>query len=541
MAPGRPVVSLGQGVRRRWDRFRRGEYDPETLRSVPSWGLSVLLHLLLILLLAIVIRWSSGHAGPDTSFSGAIVDTQLGDITSLVNASQAGDPFTLTNSPDPPSLGLEADEKLMLAGQPEVRSLNQFAPAFAAPTPMLDVKNATMAGMRLPELAMHVTAPFSGRQGLTRAKLVRREGGTAKSEKSVEDGLDWLVRHQRADGSWSLNYHEQCQGNVCSYRPVMDSDTAATGLALLPLLGAGYIHTVKSRHQEAVRRGLDWLVEHQLADGNLFIGPPGMAFMYSHAIATMALCEAYGLSQDPRLKQPATRAIRFIVNAQDPTSGGWRYSPGQSGDTSVFGWHIFALRSGRGAGISIPRNVLKGCSRYLDMAAVDPHRTTYAYLPGRLTASAPMTAEALVSRQLMGWARKYPPLVKGASQVAQDLETSADRNIYYWYYATQLLHNMKNKDWERWNLKVREGLISMQVKDGSCANGSWDPDFPAADRWGQRGGRLFTTSLSILTLEVYYRYLPMYRDYDDDQQKEDPLLKEEPREDREAKPAARPG
>ena len=109
----------------------------------------------------------------------------------------------------------------------------------------------------------------------------------------------------------------------------MESDTAATGLALLPLLGAGYIHTVKSRHQDAVRRGIDWLVEHQQADGNLFIGPPGMAFMYSHAIATMALCEAYGLSQDPRLKQPAQRAIQFIINSQDPTTGGWRYSPGQ--------------------------------------------------------------------------------------------------------------------------------------------------------------------------------------------------------------------
>jgi hypothetical protein len=492
----------------------------------------------LILLLAIMIRWSQ-HSATKATFSAAIVDTQLGEVTSLVDAAQAGDPFTATNTPDPPSLGLEADDKLKLVGQPEIRSLTQFKPAFAGPTPLLDVKNATIIGMRFPELSAHVSAPFSGRQGLTRAKLVQREGGTARSEKSVEDGLDWLVRHQRADGSWSLNYHLQCQGNVCPHRPVMESDTAATGLALLPLLGAGYIHTVKSRHQDAVRRGIEWLVEHQQEDGNLFIGPPGMAFMYSHAIGSMALCEAYGLSQDPRLKQPAQRAIRFIVEAQDPSSGGWRYSPGQSGDTSVFGWQIFALRSGHGAGIPIPRATLKSCSRYLDMAATDSSRTTYSYQPGRGGASPVMTAEALLGRQLMGWARNYPPLVKGASQIAQHLEISDDRNIYYWYYATQLLHNMKNKDWERWNLKVREGLIGFQVKDGTCADGSWDPDLPVGDIWGQRAGRLYTTSLSILTLEVYYRYLPLYRDYDEDQEKEDPMLKEDPREGRAAKPAAK--
>jgi hypothetical protein len=523
-----PVASLRQGFRRRWDRFWRGEYDPETLRTVPSWGLSVILHFLLLVILAVMIRWSHQSDAPGASFVGAIVDTQLGEVTSLVDATQAGDPFTLTNTPDPPSIGLDSDPELKLAGQPQIPSLSQFAPALAGPTPLIDVKNPSIVGARFPELAMHVTAPFSGRQGLTRAKLVQREGGTARSEKSVEDGLDWIVRHQRADGSWSLNYHEQCQGNVCPHRPVMESDTAATGLALLPLLGAGYTHTVKNRHQDTVRRGIAWLVQNQQADGNLFTGPPGMAFMYSHAIGAMALCEAYGLTQDPRLKKPAQQAIRFIINSQDPTTGGWRYVPGQAGDTSVFGWQMFALRSGRGAGITIPNNVLKGCKRYLDLAAADEHRITYSYQPGR-GATPVMTAEALLSRQILGWERNYPPLVKGSSMIADNLDTSTDRNIYYWYYATQLLHNMKNKDWERWNLKVREGLISIQIKDGTCANGSWDPDFPQADQWGQRAGRLFNTSLSILTLEVYYRYLPLYRDYDEDQENEDPLLKDETR------------
>ena len=358
--------------------------------------------------------------------------------------------------------------------------------------------------------------------------MVLREGGTAKSEKSVEDGIAWLVRHQRADGAWSLNYAEQCQGGGCTHTQVMESDTAATGLALLPLLGAGYSHTVKSKYQDSVRRGIDWLVENQQPNGNLFIGPPGMAYMYSHAIGTMALCEAYGLSQDPELKKPAQLAVQFIVESQNPNTGGWRYAPGQEGDTSVFGWQMFALRSAHMAHLPVSKRVLKACSQYLDLAAVDQHRIGYAYQPGRGGISVVMTAEALLSRQLLGWPRNYPPLVKGAAEIAADLETNDDRNIYYWYYATQLLHNMKNKDWERWNLRVREGLIGMQVKEDGCAQGSWDPSLPVPDRWGRSAGRLYVTSLSILTLEVYYRYLPLYRGYDDDQVRDDPMLSSDP-------------
>jgi hypothetical protein len=177
-----------------------------------------------------------------------------------------------------------------------------------------------------------------------------------------------------------------------------------------------------------------------------------------------------------------------------------------------------------------------GLLRYLDQAAVDRQRTTYADQSGL------MTAEALLRRQRLGWPREFPPLVKGAAQIAAHLETSDDRNIYYWYYATQLLHNMKNKDWERWNLKVRDGLINIQIKEAGCAGGSWDPNLPTADRWGQSAGRLYVTSLSILTLEVYYRYLPLYRGYDDNQDSSDPLLKDEPgKDDGPLKVDAKPG
>jgi len=528
MSTNRPPTASVNETGGRWSGLLSADLDADTLRSVPSWGLSLLLHALLLLLLAFVIHFRNVIPRPERLIQPAVVDTQLGEVTSLTPANRSGDPFTLEDNPDPPSLGLTpADAALKLVGEPQIVALTQYAPVLGAPAVLSKTDagpSALGAVMRLPELASSVSAPFSGRQGLTRAQLVRREGGTARSEKSVEDGISWIARHQRPDGAWSLNYQQQCQGNGCPHQISIESDTAATGLALLPLLGAGYIHTVKSRHQGSVRRGLDWLVKNQQPDGDLFTGPPGMGYLYSHAIGTMALCEAYGLSQDPKLKRPAQRAVQFIVNCQDPTGGGWRYTPGQAGDTSVFGWQIFALRSAHIAGIKISPKIVGSCSMYLDQAAADESRVTYSYQPGR-PATAVMTAEALVSRQILGWPRDFPPLVKGASQVASHLDLMDERNIYYWYYATQLLHNMKDKDWESWNPRVREALIEMQVKDDSCAKGSWDPFQPVPDHWAQRAGRLYLTSLSILTLEVYYRYLPLYRDYDEEQTKAGPPSK----------------
>ena len=282
------------------------------------------------------------------------------------------------------------------------------------------------------------------------------------------------------------------------------------GLALLPFLGAGHIHTQPGKYKDTVQKGLDWLLLHQQKSGELFLGGLFNAQMYSHAIASMALCEAYGLSQDPKLKQPAQLAINFIAQSQNKDDGGWRYSPGMAGDTSVLGWQMFALRSARLAGLDVPKNVVRGCSYFLDLVGTDKHMTRYAYIPGR-NETITMTAEALLCRQYLGWLRDSPAMIKGAAGVWDDLRESNERNIYYWYYATQLLHNMQNKAWRQWNARVRDGLVAMQVLGDGCDRGSWSPFAPVPDRWGRAAGRLFQTSMSVLTLEVYYRFLPLYR------------------------------
>jgi hypothetical protein len=498
-------------IRRLVSRLERR--TPAWALAIAPWGTSLALHALALLLLGLYFYMYVGRGtdrGPeiDTAFAQQLTD----DLTSLVKADTAGDPFTTVKTPEPPSLSFEpAPADTTKINLPELpKSMRLGADLRPAGSEILRDTGKTADGVALGVRVGPASAPFSGRQGEAKAKLVRREGGSVESEKAVERGLDWIARHQNPDGSWSLDTSAMCRAPGCPEGRAMINDMGATGLAILPILGAGMTHTEPGRYQDTLKRGLLWLLKHQQRDGDLFTEGGGITHMYSHAIGTMALCEAYGVSHDKRLRDPAQRAINFIVNAQNNFDGGWRYAPGAPGDTSVFGWQIFALRSARLAGLSIPKSTLQRCRGYLDLASADEFKTGYSYMPGR-PATPVMTAEGPLCRQILGWDRDYPPMLKGSALVFAHLEDSTERNIYYWYYATQLLHNLQGKEWERWNKRVRDGLISMQVGGKGCDRGSWDPVNPQPDSWGTAAGRLYLTSLSLLTLEVYYRYLPLYR------------------------------
>lgn len=261
---------LARIFRVRWRRWLRRleRVTPALLAWVPSWGTSLLLHGLAILVLALYLYVRSG--GPrEGTFHGTFANQLTEDLTSLSDSDHAGDPFTRLKSTEPPSLSVEApDPSIDVISQPEIPQIIRFAPELAGPEappelgPSLGTivdpgpSNGAKGAAKVASFRLHaedLTAPFSGRGGPAKAKLLRREGGTVHSEKAVEDGLDWLVRHQRSDGGWSLNYHAQCLGTGCPEQLSLESDTAATGLALLPLLGAGHLHTQKSRYQPNIR------------------------------------------------------------------------------------------------------------------------------------------------------------------------------------------------------------------------------------------------------------------------------------------------
>jgi hypothetical protein len=231
--------------------------------------------------------------------------------------------------------------------------------------------------------------------------------------------------------------------------------------------------------------------------------------MYTHGMATITLCEAYGLTNDKTIGAAAQGAINFIQSAQHPRTGGWRYNPGDEGDTSVVGWIAMALKSGIVAGLDVSAPTLQGVKHWLSLCAAGKQQGLFSYTPGS-GPSPSMTAVGLLLQQYSGMTPDTPAMKEGVGYIMSQLPNPGFRSMYYWYYASQVMHNMPGPDWDRWNRAMRRVLIESQVKHG-CATGSWDPARPTSELLTWQCGRLCVTSLSALTLEVYYRYLPLYK------------------------------
>lgn len=342
---------------------------------------------------------------------------------------------------------------------------------------------------------------FGGRGSGVRKAMLGAYGGTKASERAVGAALNWFARHQNSDGSWSLTaYARQCSDGTCSGNGG-DSNTAATALALLPFLAAGQTHMTKGPYKATIGRGLNWLILTQKNNGDL---RSGMGTMYSHGLATICLTEAYGLSNDKRVGAAAQGAINFICSAQDPKGGGWRYNIGQAGDTSVVGWQVMALKSGMMAGLIVPSSAFEGASRFLGDASNGKGGFGYEDSRPRLVTS----AVGLLCWQYLGHERESKVIQGGMKILMDNLPEQHKNNSYYYYYGTQVMHNLPGTEWDTWNRSMRKLLIDSQIKSG-CAEGSWDPK---EDEHGKEtGGRIMVTSFNCLTLEVYYRYLPLYQ------------------------------
>lgn len=351
-----------------------------------------------------------------------------------------------------------------------------------------------------------------------------------------------------------------------------EADTGVTGLAVLCFLGAGYTHE-QGPYTPVVDRALDWLLRQQAPDGNLFGRAEPFAQMYCHAIATYAIAEACallrptppgpllpvesvagmlngsrlqaialnpgpaipaltaaladGLDRDvalrlswglrrvteERLRRGLAAAVRFIIARQDQNSGGWRYQPRQEGDVSMLGWQLMALKSAELGGLATPPRVRSGIQAFLTRAAQGSAGGLYGYRPPQTRGtqnSEPvtpaMTAEALFCRQMLGMRPDTPAVREAVDYLEKQLPAVAEMNFYYWYYGSLALHQYGGPEWQAWNERTRELLIASQLTAGPLA-GSWDP----TDLWSRYGGRLYSTTLATLTLEVYYRLLPLQR------------------------------
>lgn len=396
----------------------------------------------------------------------------------------------------------------------------EVLPVVIDPLSMPDVvpfdPQATFATNASPSIA--IGAALTGREPGMREALRDAYGGTALTEGAVVEGLRWLARNQKSNGSWSLKGpYRNGAGR--------ENAEAATAMALLAFQGHGHTHRPLPNTGSAeaggpfahdsgdnkesgdpfhrvVSRGWNWLLNQQHKDGHFF-KDVGDSRLYTQAQCTIAICELYGMTHDEELRKPAQRAVDYCVKIQTP-QGGWRYNPGDGNDLSVTGWFAMALQSARMAGLEVPSDTFKKLDRYLDSVEKE-YGSRYSYQT-RSGATPAMTAEGLLCRQYLGWEQDDERLTEGVQYLLRFLPEWDERNVYHWYYATQVMHHMEGEPWREWNAVMRQLLPEKQEKRGR-ERGSWDPN---GDRWGAHGGRLYTTCLSIYMLEVYYRHLPIY-------------------------------
>lgn len=397
----------------------------------------------------------------------------------------------------------------------------------------LSLARATPNGLpQLPEIQgavggrplRDVPEVYRSRLDPNRSSLAKRAGATAASEQAVERALAWLARHQDADGRWDagtarhtdgtpvkgdddFTVHcppgEPCAGE-CLY---WEADTALTGLSLLAFLGSGYTHT-DGKYSDTVGRGLEFLQMTQKPDGDLR-GPSRSVGMYCHAMATLALCEAYALTGDIQLRKPVELAIDFMSRARARDGLSWRYLPGaERGDTSILGWVVMAYRSAKVSGIPTSTTIQTGTLGWLGKVSSGPERGLACYQPGQ-PPTPTMTAEAWVCRQFLGVGGPGPMSNEAATYLLAHGPDKPGRdayNLYYWYYGTLAMYQQGGEAWTRWNDQVRDQIVRRQQLQGHRA-GSWDPD---DSDYGARGGRIYCTALATLSLEVYYRFLRLY-------------------------------
>ena len=400
----------------------------------------------------------------------------------------------------------------------------------AGETPPLALARVTPSGVaRLPDVSgppsgrvlLEVPEVYRPRLDPNRSARAERAGASAESEQAVERALDWLARHQDSDGRWDAataryddgsakkgddDFTAHCPpGETCFGECIYwEADTALTGLALLAYLGAGYTQA-DGKYAQTVGRGLGFLLKEQKTEGDLR-GPSRAVGMYCHAMATLALCEAYALSRDDRLRKPVERAVGFLVRSRARDGMSWRYSPNEArGDTSILGWAVLALKSAKLVGVAVPEDTRSGSLAWLEKVSGGTRKGLGRYMPGK-PVTPTMTAEAWVCRQFLGTGGPG-----AASDEAADylLAHGPDRdpyNLYYWYYGTLAMYQHGGSAWTRWNAEVRDQIVRRQRVKGHPA-GSWDPD---DTEYGTSGGRVYCTALAALSLEVYYRFLRLY-------------------------------
>lgn len=468
------------------------------VKQAPAWAISMLVHVVALLSMALVV-----NEPPKKEVARIIAS----------GGSEAEQEFTDFEDELPEQPGIDVPEPTA-----DIAVTTEVAMAPVEVAASADDLDAAPLAVELTDFGTE-TAPASdmmatiGALGGTggglggraqAAKLAAASGGGNDTEQAVDRSLKWIAIHQLPDGGWSFDFKDcpSCGGRCSGSGGSRAKDrTGATAMALLPFLGRGYTHR-EGPYKATVEKGIAFLAQRVVAGKGRAYDRFGN--LYSQGLAGIALSECYAMSQDNRLTAPTQLALNFIMQAQDPIGGGWRYEPRQPGDTSAVGWQIMALKSGNMAYLHVNPLTVKKAVDFLN-SVESQSGARYGYTDNsRFTPG--LTAVGLLCRMYLGWKKDHPAIQDGVVYLAK---TGPTTDLYYDYYATQIMHHMEGEAWISWNKRMKDLLLRSQSNKDHEA-GSWHEGFSKGHA-AESAGRLYCTSLATMILEVYYRHLPIYR------------------------------
>jgi prepilin-type N-terminal cleavage/methylation domain-containing protein len=366
---------------------------------------------------------------------------------------------------------------------------------------------------------------------------------------TTDRALDWLVRHQASDGRWNFNFQSFVSGCTCPNSCNMDAANAATGLALLPLMGAGSTYN-NGPYKDAVCKGLQYLMNQSLdstLNGNL-TGPRALSdtrSQYSHLIATLALVEAVmlenhieqiggecpdeedmtmsGCTIDPmQLRLAAQKALDYTVSLQATAASGripagsWRYTGVATTDISHFIWGVTSLVNGQKSGLYVPTTAIDGAKSALAVFRKAPLVTDqgvtlgdYQYNTNQPGLNQPNpTVEGLLGEVLLGAPTSHARVQSFGTSYAN--YNQYYNSVYFNLHMTHLQYLAGGSAWSTWNSGLQTRLQAAQKTSGH-EEGSWYSisEWVSAHEygWDYQAGRHYMTCLMLLSMEQNFTHL----------------------------------
>jgi hypothetical protein len=478
--------------------------------AMPSWLISTVVHVGVLLVLGawniepitkelkLMLSASESTSTDEGLEEFAIDDAMSAELTATENKESVAEAAKLEPTISDTAVAMNVND--LLSGEIPLMAMTNSTESLV---PKAGIASQASAMMRV---------AMAGRSKEAKRDLLNKFGGSNDTEQAVSRALKWLAMHQdQKSGGWTLAHSLICNGQCDHPGNRQYSNNAATGMALMCFLGAGQTH-IEGEYKETVMKGLSFLIKRmkfQKGYGSWYVGDGGKGLddMYAHGIASIAMCEAFGMTRDPALLEPAQAGIDFLTYAQHPSTGGWHYGPQGQGDTSIVGWQMMAIKSAAMSGLAINVEVVRKANRFLDAMSWGENNAFYHYDFRRVREQAKYkastTACGVLCRMYSGIPKDHPSIQVAIDRFAKDGPSPTD--TYYNYYATQVMKQAGGAAWDGWNSKMKDLLVASQVKEGH-ASGSWfwkDAHIDVA-------GRFYTTCMATMMLEVYYRYLPLY-------------------------------